>query len=135
MLSTVFLGIYLNLSIWYKLSDQTTVGLFISLIGAGITIIINYLFIPMYGYWASTIATLVTFFTMMIISYLWGKIKYPIPYHLGKILTYLTLSSGLGFISFYYFRTNFIIGNLMFIGFIIFVIFREKVLFKKFFKG
>lgn len=134
MLGTVFLGIYLNLSIWYKLSDQTTVGLFISLIGASITTIINYTFIPTYGYWASAIATLTTFFTMMIISYIWGEIKYPIPYHLGKILLYLVVSSGLGFVSFYYFRTNFIVGNLIFIGFIIFVIFKERTLFRKLLK-
>lgn len=131
MFGTVFLGIYLNLSIWYKLSDQTIVGLYISLIGALITIIINLFFVPFYGYWASAIATLVTFLTMMIISYIWGRIKYPIPYHTGKIIIYLVLSSGLGLVSFYYFRENFVIGNLFFCVFLVFVLFRERHLFKK----
>lgn len=131
MLGTVFLSIYLNLSIWYKLSDKTIIGLYISLIGAGITILGNLLFIPTYGYWASAIATLVTFFVMMIISYIWGKIKYPIPYNIGKIISYLAFSSGLGFISFYYFRENLIIGNLFFLVFLIFVIFQERRLLRK----
>lgn len=134
MLGAVFLGIYLNLSIWYKLSDQTIVGLYISLIGAGITIAINLLFVPLYGYWASAVAALITFLAMMIISYIWGKIKYPIPYHTGKIISYIALSSGLGFVSFYYFRENFIIGNLFFLAFLMFVLFQERHLLKKILK-
>lgn len=131
MLGTVFLGIYLNLSIWYKLSDQTIVGLYISLIGATITILINFFFIPTYGYWASTMAMLVTFFTMMIISYIWGKIKYPIPYNVGKIIIYLSLSTGLGFISFKYFKENYVISNLLFLSFVSFVLLKEKALLRK----
>jgi O-antigen/teichoic acid export membrane protein len=91
MLGALFLGIYLNLSIWYKLSDQTRVGLYISVIGAGITILINFLFIPTYGYWASAMAALITFMSMMIISYVWGQKQYPIPYNMGKIAMYLVL--------------------------------------------
>ena len=111
MLGAIFLGIYLNLSIWYKLSDQTIVGLYISVIGAFITILINYIFIPKYGYWASAFASLITFFCMMVISYIWGRIKYPIPYNISKICLYLGFSSGLGFISFYFFRENYFIGG------------------------
>lgn len=131
MLGAVFLGIYLNLSIWYKLSDQTIVGLYISLIGAAVSVVINGLFIPQYGYWASAVASLLTFFVMMIISYIWGKIKYPIPYNVSKIVLYIGLSAGLGFVSFYCFRGNIIIGNALFLLFLVFVFFKERNLLKK----
>lgn len=134
MLGTMFLGIYLNLSIWYKLSDQTIVGLYISLIGAGITILVNYFFIPHYGYWASAVATLLTFLLMMIISYIWGQFKYPIPYNLGKLLAYISLSSTLGLISFYYFRENYVVGNGLFLVFLAFVSFKEKAILNKILK-
>ena len=134
MLGAVFLGIYLNLSIWYKLSDKTIVGLYISLIGAAITIAINYFFIPEYGYFASAFAALITFFTMMVISYLWGKVQYPIPYNIGKIILYLSSSIIFSLISFYQFRENYFVGNLFFITFIGIVIFRERILIKKIIK-
>ncbi len=134
MLGAVFLGIYLNLSIWYKLSDQTIIGLYISLIGAAITIAINYFFVPEYGYWASAWAALITFMSMMMISYFWGQKNYPIPYNVEKILIYLVLATALGLISFHYFRTNFLIGNLLFILFLAFVGFQEKAIFRKILK-
>lgn len=134
MLGTVFLGIYLNLSIWYKLSDQTIVGLYISLIGAGITIIINYFFIPYYGYWASAIAAMLTFLAMMIISYIWGQKKYPIPYHTGKNLAYIGLSMGFGLMSFYLFRENFWVSNGFVFIFMGFVLYKEKALLQKILK-
>ena len=128
MLGALFLGIYLNLSIWYKLSDQTRVGLYISLIGAAITIAINFIFIPAYGYWASSFAALITFTTMMVISYIWGRLWYPIPYNTQKVLLYLAISVSLSLVSFYYFRTNYIVGNLLFVSFLGFVIYNEKAM-------
>lgn len=134
MLGALFLGIYLNLSIWYKLSDQTRVGLYISLIGAAITIAINFIFIPEYGYWASSFAALITFTTMMVISYIWGRLWYPIPYNTQKVLLYLAISVSLSLVSFYYFRTNYIVGNLLFISFLAFVIYKEKAMINKILK-
>lgn len=134
MLGALFLGIYLNLSIWYKLSDQTRVGLYISLIGATITTLINVLFIPKYGYWASAIAALITFFSMMVISYIWGRIAYPIPYNTKKIIAYLSISVAISFISFYFFRENYWVGNLLFLLFILFIVFMERNLLKKIIK-
>lgn len=128
MLGALFLGIYLNLSIWYKLSDKTRVGLYISLIGAAITIAINVFFIPKFGYWASAIAALVTFTSMMIISYLWGRAEYPIPYNTGKIALYLGITIGFSLISFYLFRTNYFIGNALLATFILLVIYKEKTI-------
>lgn len=134
MLGALFLGIYLNLSIWYKLSDQTRVGLYISLIGAAITVIINFTFIPEYGYWASAFAALITYSTMMIISYFWGRVKYPIQYNIKKISLYILLSIAISFSSFYYFRENYIIGNILFISFILFLVYTEKTMIKKILK-
>ncbi|UOU98845.1 oligosaccharide flippase family protein [Chryseobacterium daecheongense] len=134
MLGALFLGIYLNLSIWYKLSDQTKVGLYISIIGAVITILINFLFIPKYGYWASAIAALVTFMSMMIISYVWGQIWYPIHYNTGKIVLYLTVTVSLSLVSFYCFRTNYFVGNLFLLAFFALVAFNEKTIIKKILK-
>ena len=134
MLGALFLGIYLNLSIWYKLSDQTKVGLYISLIGAAITIVINFVFIPEYGYWASAFAALITFTSMMIISYIWGRLWYPISYNTKKIVMYLGISISLSLISFYFFRTNYIVGNLLFLTFLGFVAYQEKAFLNKILK-
>ncbi len=134
MLGALFLGIYLNLSIWYKLSDQTRVGLYISIIGALITIGINFFFIPEYGYWASASAALVTFFSMMVISYIWGRIAYPIPYNTLKGMLYIILSVSLSMLSFYYFRTNYYFGNALLVGFLIFIGFMERETIKRMLK-
>lgn len=81
LLANVFLGIYLNQSIWYKLSNQTKFGAYISLIGAGLTIIINWLFIPEFGFRASAWATMIVYAVQMVLSYFLGQ-KYDlnIPY-------------------------------------------------------
>lgn len=134
MMGALFLGIYLNLSIWYKLSDQTKVGLYISLIGAALTIAINFVFIPEYGYWASAFAALINFTSMMVISYIWGRLWYPISYNTGKILMYLGISISLSLISFYFFRTNYIVGNLLFLMFLSFVAYQEKSFLNKILK-
>lgn len=134
MLGALFLGIYLNLSIWYKLSDQTRVGLYISLIGAAITMIINFTFIPKYGYWASAFAALITYTSMMVISYIWGRIQYPINYNTKKIFVYLLLSILISFVSFTYFRENYFIGNGLFILFIAFLTYNERTMINKILK-
>ncbi|RYE28674.1 MAG: polysaccharide biosynthesis protein [Sphingobacteriaceae bacterium] len=79
----VSLGIYMNLSIWYKLSDQTRYGLYISGIGAILTIILNLIFIPKYSYMASAWISLIAYATMMVLSYILGQKNYPIPYQLN----------------------------------------------------
>ena len=88
----VSLGIYMNLSIWYKLSDQTKYGLYISGIGAILTIVLNVIFIPKYSYMASAWVSLVAYTVMMVMSYIWGQKNYPIPYDLKKNLAYILSS-------------------------------------------
>ena len=100
LLANLFLGIYYNLSIWFKLTDKTYYGTFISTGGAGLTIILNYIFIPMWGYLGSSIATLVCYLSMVVFSFFLGKKHYPVPYKTGKYLFYIILAlifSYLGF--------------------------------------
>lgn len=92
LLANVFLGIYYNQSIWYKLSGQTKFGAFISIGGAILTIAINLIFIPIYGFWASAWATLIVYAAQMVASYLLGQKYYPIKYNLRKFVLYLGLA-------------------------------------------
>lgn len=110
ILASFFLGIYHNLSVWYKVTDKTRYGAFISVIGAIITIGINYTFIPKIGYMASAIATLLAYGTMMVLSYYFGKSHYPIPYNFRKILFYLGISIVFSAIAFYGFDRSLFAG-------------------------
>lgn len=92
LLANVFLGVYFNQSIWYKLSNQTKYGAYISIMGAILTIVINYIFIPIYGFYASAWATLIVYAFQMVVSYLWGQKHFPIKYNLRKFFLYLGLS-------------------------------------------
>ena len=122
----VSLGIYINLSIWYKLSDQTRYGLYISGIGAILTIILNLIFIPKFGYIASAWISLTAYTLMMILSYLWGQRNYPIPYNLKKNIGYLLSSICIVFVAFVVFERNLLIGNALFLIFTIAILFRER---------
>jgi len=119
ILANFFLGIYSNLSVWYKLSDKTKMGAYISLVGAAITIALNFILIPHISYVGSAIATIAAYGTMMVISYYLGNKYYPIPYDMKKICLYLGLSITLSFISFYVdvLRETYIFGILSLIVF------------------
>lgn len=90
----MFLGIFYNLSIWYKLTDNTIYGGIISLIGAALTLVLNWILIPVLGYMGSAMTTLFSYLLMVIISYLWGRKHYPISYDLFRVLTYVSLAAG-----------------------------------------
>ena len=99
LLANVFLGIYYNQSIWYKLSGQTKFGAYIAIGGGAITILVNMIFIPLYGFEASAWATLIVYGLQMVASYLLGQKYYPIKYNLRKFGLYLGLALGLFFIT------------------------------------
>ena len=122
----VCLGIYGNLSIWYRLSDQTKYGLYISVIGAVITIVLNIVLVPRFGYMGSAWVSLIAYFVMMVISYVLGQKNYPIPYNLKRIVSYMVVSLVLVVLSFWVFKRNIYIGNALFIAFGIGVFFAEK---------
>lgn len=90
-LGNVFLGIYYNLSIWYKLTHKNMTGALITLGGAAITIGLNILLIPKLHYLGAAIATFVCYLFMMIVSYLLGQKHYPVPYARKKLIAYLVL--------------------------------------------
>jgi O-antigen/teichoic acid export membrane protein len=91
LIANMSLGVYYNLSIWYKLSHNTRAGATITIIGAVLTLIVNYFFIPYYGYLACAWATLICYASMMVISYLWGQKVYKVPYATKKLLSYFGL--------------------------------------------
>jgi O-antigen/teichoic acid export membrane protein len=110
LLAYLFLGVYHNLSVWYKITDRTKFGAYISIFGALVTLGINIIFIPKFGYMASATATLFAYATMASISYILGQKHYAIPYNLKKMGLYLILSIGFSALSFYKFREEYAIG-------------------------
>jgi O-antigen/teichoic acid export membrane protein len=126
VLASFCLGIYHNLSVWYKVTDRTRFGAYFSMIGALITILINYLFIPEFGYYASAIATLAAYGTMMCLSYYYGRKYYPIPYNFRKICFYFLISLILAGLSFYIFNRNLVIGSLFLLVFL-FLVYRMEI--------
>lgn len=88
LMADLFFGIFFSASIWYKLKDRTWFGAYIALTGAVITILLNFLLIPVMGYMGSAVTVFICFFIMMVINYFWGQKYYPIPYDLKRIGTY-----------------------------------------------
>lgn len=126
ILANFFLGIYNNLSVWYKLTDKTIIGAYISIVGAIVTLVLNYLLIPKYSYYGSAIATISAYGSMMFISYILGNKYYPIPYDMEKIGAYLGISIAFSAVSFYGFRENYFVGIPLLIGFMYFIYHNEK---------
>ncbi|EIA10019.1 lipopolysaccharide biosynthesis protein [Flavobacterium frigoris] len=135
ILANFFLGIYTNLSVWYKLIDKTYYGAYISIVGAIITLVLNFLLIPSMSYYGSAIATIAAYGSMMFISYYLGNKYYPIPYDLKKIGGYLSLSIFFSAVSFYGFRENYIVGISLLILFLYFIYYHEKETLIKIIKG
>jgi O-antigen/teichoic acid export membrane protein len=98
LLANMSLGVYYNLSIWYKLSQNTRAGATITIAGAIVTLLINYFFIPYYSYMACAWATLICYTGMMVTSYIWGQRVYPVPYDLKKLLGYFSVMLAFYFI-------------------------------------
>ena len=125
LLANLFLGIYYNLSIWYKLTEKTKYGAYLSIFGAIITLALNFTLIPIIGFVGSAWATLACYFSMTVASYYLGKRHFPIPYQVGRIGLYL--SSMLGIYFFLYFsESNMWFNSLYLVGFIISIFVLEK---------
>jgi O-antigen/teichoic acid export membrane protein len=114
LLANLFFGIYMNLSIWFKLGDKTYYGFYFTLLGAIITIALNVYLIPIYGFVASAYTTLACYFIMMLACYFVGQKHYPVPYEIRKAFFYFVLM-----LAFYFFARSlesFIgKGNLLFL--------------------
>lgn len=135
LLANLFLGIFINQSIWYKLTGQTGYGAILTIFGAIITISLNIYWIPRIGYMGSAWATLICYGSMMIVSYFLGNKHYPVNYDLKRILGYLGLSLTLYFISLLIktetVTINLLLNNLLLVAFVGFVWKMEKNNFKK----
>lgn len=92
LLANLFLGVYFNLSLWFKLSDRTHYGSWISIFGAVLTISLNILLIPIMGYEGSVLVTLICYFSMCAISFYFGQKYYPIPYNTVRNLIYIAVT-------------------------------------------
>ena len=134
LLANLCLGIYHNLSIWYKLTDKTRYGMYISIFGAVITISIILTFTPTYGFIACAYATLCAYGSMMLISYFLGRQHYPVPYQIKQIGLYLGVASVFSFLAFYQFDRNIYIGTLFLIVFLGLVLFLERAELKRLLK-
>ena len=126
LLANLCLGIYFNLAIWYKLTDKTRYGMYLSIVGAIVTISLNITLIPKFGFIAAAWTTLVAYGIMMILSYLLGQKHYPVPYNLKQILGYLFIAVALSIVALstkanYYINTIIV---LVFLGLI--VLFEKK---------
>jgi O-antigen/teichoic acid export membrane protein len=95
LLGYLFLGVYYNFSVWFKLTDRTYWGTIIAFIGVAITLAANFLLIPHYGYEGSSLATLICYFSMTVICYFLGQRYFPIPYEIGKSILYIGVTTAL----------------------------------------
>jgi len=130
LLANLCLGIFINQSIWYKLTGQTGYGAVLAIIGATITLVLNIWWIPLWGYTGSAWATLICYAGMMIISYFWGNKHYPVNYDLKRILAYIAISLTLYGLSYLIASNNIsltlVINNILLFAFVFFVWKMEK---------
>jgi O-antigen/teichoic acid export membrane protein len=134
LLANLFLGVFFNLSIWYKLNNKTKLGAYLAIFGAIITVVLNIWLIPLKGYFGGIMggawATFFCYFSMMVVSYFLGNHYFPVKYNLRRIFGYFFLALLLYFISIFT-KTNIIVANLivntfLFLIFVTLIIYKEK---------
>ncbi len=132
LIANMCIGVYYNLAIWYKVANRTRAGATITIIGALITLIVNYFFIPQYSYMACAWATFFCYASMMVISFIWGQRAYPIPYELSRMSRYFGLMLLLYFINLGADKVitgtgkHIIIGTVFFAAYVLFIYRQEK---------
>lgn len=126
VIANLFFGIYYNLSTWYKVTDRTRVGTYISWTGAIVTISLNLLLLREYGFMVSAWVTLAAYFIMMVLSYFLGQKYYPIPYRMKKISFFIVLLAVFSYVIVELFDYNFWVGNLLFFIYAGILIYSEK---------
>src|SRR5690606_16537941 len=130
LVAYLFLGVYYNISVWFKLTDRTYFGTLISVGGALITILANFILIPVAGYMGSSWATLLCFFSMTVACYYIGQRYYPVPYRMGAALVYVVLTVllvyGVNWISFENQVVAFAVHNLTVIAYVAVVFLIER---------
>jgi O-antigen/teichoic acid export membrane protein len=101
LLGYLLLGIYFNLSIWFKLTDQTSYSLWITLLGAGVSSAGILLLVPIWGFMGAAVSTVACYLVMAGVCYRYGQLYYPIPYQTGKGLFFLLLAFALSYAGYY----------------------------------
>ena len=125
LLANLFLGIYFNLSIWYKLTEKTIYGAYFAVFGAIITVILNFILIPKIGFVGSAWATLACYFSMVVISFYFSRRHFFIPYQTLRISVYLSLMLAV-FIFVYLTNYNLLFNSCLLLAFMIFVFAFER---------
>ncbi len=139
LMANLIMGIFFNLSIWYKLTNRTMIGAILVILGAMITVIVNVAFIPRYGYTASAWGHLLCYSVMVIISYIWSRKHYPIAYKTGRILFYVFIALVIFYINRLFLRNAEKLSDLAGLAFLAlfgtFVYFGERNTFLKYKNG
>lgn len=130
LFANLFLGIYYNLTAWFKIADKTQYGTYISLIGAIVTIIGNIGWLPVLGILGSAVASLVTYASMSFLCYYWGQKFYPIPYRVPVIMSYIVVTAILVWLGSNYSANNlwlnFIVKNTLILPFFVMIVIVEQ---------
>ena len=130
LLGYLFLGVYYNLSVWYKIKDLTFYATIMAGLGTIITLVMNWLLIPKMGYEGSAWAKLFCYLTMMVLSFIWGKKKYPVPYETGKMIFWTLAAVALYLVSAWLrpeqMALRLFVNTLLFGGFVLIVARKEK---------
>jgi len=121
LLANLCLGIYYNLSVWYKLSQKMLMGAAVALTGALLTLLGNFVFIPEFSFEASAWTTLAAYASMVVLAYVLGQKYYPVPYEIGKILFAIAAAVGLGYLAKSYYPIAPVISALAIPGFLMLV--------------
>jgi O-antigen/teichoic acid export membrane protein len=131
LIANILLGIVFNLSMWYKLSGKTQYALTITLIGLGINMVINIIFMPVYGFMAAAWGYLFSYLAMVVFSYYLSRKYYPIPYEWKTIVLYFVTGIGLYLFSIVVapplLIERIVLNTLYIITFVIFVLKKEKI--------
>jgi len=130
LLGYLFLGIYFNLSIWFKITDKTKYSFYITAIGAIITVVVVITLVPVFGFMGAALSTILSYMAMSIICYLIGQKYYPIPYQTGKAILYLTVATAFSYagflLGFENVIINFLYQNSFVVAFVIIIYLMEK---------
>ena len=126
MVAEIMMGVYFNLSFWYKLIDRTIYGAWFSLAGCAVLFLINYLFIPQYSYMACAWGGVAGYGTAMVLSYIVGQRKNPIPYPMKSIMVYVLLTAliyaVMHFTSSWHLALRLVLNTLLILAFLAYII-------------
>ncbi|TNE66023.1 MAG: polysaccharide biosynthesis protein [Bacteroidetes bacterium] len=138
LLANVLLGLYYNLSVWYRLKDKTHIGALISIAGALCTVLLNLWWVPKVGYVGSAWAALISYALMCLLAWSLGRKYYAVPYEFGRMGGYLLLVLGLYALSMWWkivapgqLVLSLVLNTVLFAGFLVMVLRLEKVQLKR----